>query len=65
MLADQIGEDKDKITSQRVLDVVEGIPKMETSFSTIGKYNNVETTEIGTYRSTPRSGEAILVKVKV
>jgi hypothetical protein len=42
-----------------VLDVVEGIPKMETSFSTIGKYNDVETTEIGTYRSTPRSGGAI------
>ena len=59
MLGDQIGEDKGKITSQRVLDVVEGIPKMETSFSTIGKYNDVETTEIGTYRSTPRSGGAI------
>ncbi|MFL6403283.1 MAG: hypothetical protein ACJ71M_07390 [Nitrososphaeraceae archaeon] len=29
MLGDQIGEDKGKITSQRVLDVVEGIPKME------------------------------------
>jgi hypothetical protein len=36
MLGDQIAEDKGKITSQRVLDiVVDGIPKMEISFSSI------------------------------
>jgi hypothetical protein len=29
MLGDQIGEDAAKITSQKVLDVVGGIPKME------------------------------------
>ena len=36
MLGDQVGEDKGKVTSQRVLEVVNGIPKIETSFSTIG-----------------------------
>ena len=33
MLGDQVGEEKGKITSQRVLDVEGGPPKMETSFS--------------------------------
>ena len=59
MLGDQIGEDKGKITSQRVLDVVDGIPKMEISFSSIGKYKGIETTEITTYWSTPRPGGAL------
>jgi hypothetical protein len=53
MLGDQIGEDKGKITGQRVLEVVNGIPKIETSMSTIGKYKGVETTEIATYWATP------------
>ena len=53
MLGDQIGEDKGKITSQRVLDVVNGVPKIETSMSTIGKYKGVETTEIATYWASP------------
>ena len=53
MLGDQVGEDKGKVTSQRVLEVVNGIPKIETSFSTIGKYKGVETTEIGTYWASP------------
>jgi hypothetical protein len=56
MLGDQIGEDKGKVTSQRVLGVEDGIPKMETSFSTIGKYKGVETTEIGTYWASSRPG---------
>lgn len=54
MLGDQIGEDKGKVTSQRVLEVVGGIPKMETSFTTVGKYKGVETTETGTYSASPR-----------
>jgi hypothetical protein len=29
---------------------------METSFSTIGKYKGIETTEIGTYWASPRPG---------
>jgi hypothetical protein len=49
MLGEQIGEDKGKVTSQRVLGIVGGIPKMEIFFSTIGKYKGIETTEIGTY----------------
>ena len=59
MLGDQIGEDKGKVTSQRVLEVVGGVPKMETSFSTIGKYGGVETIEIGTYWASPRPGGAM------
>jgi hypothetical protein len=33
MLGDQVGEDKGKVTSQRVIEIVNGIPKIETSFS--------------------------------
>ena len=49
MLGDQIGEEKGKITGQRVLEIVNGVPKIENSMSIIGKYRGVETTEIGTY----------------
>ena len=59
MLGYQVGEDKGKITSQRVLDVEGGTPKMETSFSATGKYRGVEATDMGTYWSTPRPGGAI------
>jgi hypothetical protein len=59
MLGEQIGEDKGKVTSQRVLDVIGGIPKMETSFTTIGNYKGIETTEIGTYSASPGSSGAI------
>lgn len=54
MLGDQIGEEKGKIIGQRVLEVVNGVPKIENSMSIIGKYRGVETTEIGTYWSSPR-----------
>jgi hypothetical protein len=54
MLGDQIGEEKGKITGQRVLEVVNGVPKIETSMSIIGNYKGIETTEIGTYWSSPR-----------
>jgi hypothetical protein len=57
MLGEQIGEEKGKVTSQRVLDA-EG-PKMEISFSGNGKYRGVEATVIVTYWSTPRSGGAM------
>ena len=53
MLGDQIGGDTGKITSQRVVEVANGIPKVETSFSSIGKYRDVETTEIATYWASP------------
>ena len=54
-----MGEDKGKITSQRILDVEGGTPKMETSFSASGKYRGVEAADMGTYSSTPRPGGAI------
>jgi hypothetical protein len=59
MLGEQIIEEKGKITGQRVLEVGDGTPKMETSFSAIGKFKAVETTDTGTYWSVPRPGEAI------
>ena len=58
MLGDLISEEKGKITSQRVLDVEGGIPKIETSFSATGNYRGVETTATITYWSTPRPGGA-------
>lgn len=59
MLGDLIGEEKGKVTSQRVLDVQGGVPKIETSFSATGNYRGVETTASVTYWSTPRPGGAI------
>ena len=59
MLGDLISEEKGKITSQRVLDVEGGIPKIEASFSATGNYRGVETTATITYWSTPRPGGAI------
>ena len=59
MLGDQISEEKGKITSQRVLDVKEGVPKIETSFSATGNYRGVETTATITYWASPRPGGAI------
>jgi hypothetical protein len=53
MLGDQIGEDNGKITSRRVLEVVNGVPKIETSMSTAGRYKGVETIEISTYWAYP------------
>jgi hypothetical protein len=54
MLGDQVGEEKGKITSQRVLDV--DPPKMEITFSGTGKFRGVETTVTVTYWSILRSG---------
>ena len=59
MLGDQISEEKGKITSQRVLDVEGGVPKIETSFSATGNYRGVETTATVTYWASPRPGGAI------
>jgi hypothetical protein len=59
MLGDLISEEKGKITSQRVLDVEGGEPKIETSFSATGTYRGVETTATVTYWGTPRLGGAI------
>ena len=59
MLGDLISEEKGKITTQRVLDVEGGIPKMETSFSATGNYRGAETTVTITYWASPRPGGAI------
>lgn len=59
MLGDLIGEENGKVTSQRVLDVEGGVPKIETSFPATGNYRGVETTASVTYWSTPRPGGAI------
>lgn len=59
MLGDLISEEKGKISSQRVLDVEGGEPKIETSFSATGNYRGAETTATITYWSAPRSGGAI------
>jgi hypothetical protein len=59
MLGDLISEEKGKITSQRVLDVEGGEPKIETSFSATGNYRGVETTATVTYWGSLRPGGAI------
>jgi hypothetical protein len=59
MLGDLISEEKGKITSQRVLDVEGGEPKIETTFSATGNYRGVETTATVTYSGCPRPGGAI------
>jgi len=59
MLGDLISEEKGKITSQRVLDVEDGEPKIETTFSAIGSYRSVETTATVTYSGSLRPGGAI------
>jgi hypothetical protein len=53
MLGEQVGEEKGRITSQKVLGVEP--PKMEVSFSGEGKYRGVEGTVIVTYWSALRS----------
>jgi len=59
MLGDLISEEKGKITTQRVLEVEGGEPKMETSFSATGNYRGVETTATVTYWGSLRPGGAI------
>ena len=59
MLGDLISEEKGKITSQRVLDVEDGEPKIETTFSAIGNYRSIETTATVTYSGSLRPGGAI------
>ena|SRR5918992_3790392 len=57
MLGEQFYEHKGQITSQRVLEIVETGPKVETSFSANGKVKGTDVTEIGTYWAIPRSGD--------
>jgi hypothetical protein len=57
MLGDQVGEEKGKITSQRVLGVEPA--KMEITFSGTGKYKGVDGTVTVTYWSALESGGAM------
>jgi hypothetical protein len=56
MLGEQIGEAKGKRTGQRVLNVEEGLAKIETSFSESGKFKGVDFTNIGTFWTITRPG---------
>jgi hypothetical protein len=57
MLGELVIENRGKITGQRVLDVLLEGPKIEVSFSMLGKYKGIEGTDIGTYWTVPRPGE--------
>ena len=53
-LGELIGEDRGKMTGERVLDVQ--VPKMETSFTMEGNYRGTLCTDVGTYTSVLREG---------
>jgi hypothetical protein len=53
-LGELIGEDRGKMTGERVLDVQ--VPKMETSFTMEGNYRGTLCTDVGTYTSLLREG---------
>jgi hypothetical protein len=53
MLGEQVGENKGKRTSRRVLSVASGF-SAEVSFESAGKLLGVESNEIGTYTSSSR-----------
>jgi len=57
MLGEEVGQEKGRITSQKVLGVEP--PKMEVSFSGEGKYRGVDGTVIVTYWSALRSDGAM------
>ena len=60
MLGEQIGEEKGKVTGQRVLDIDEsGTPKIETTFSSNAKFKGIDTVNTVTYWTVPRPGDAI------
>lgn len=54
MLGEQIGEEKGKVTGQRVLRSASGAPSMETSFQSSGKILGVGATTTGTYTAEMR-----------
>ncbi len=59
VLGELIIEDRGKITGQRVLEIGEAGPKIESSFTADGKYKGTQGTDIGTYYSIPRLGGAM------
>jgi hypothetical protein len=67
MLGKQIGEEKDKDTGQRVLDIYKDgneIPKIETNFSSNGKFKGIDTINTVTYWSVPRPGGMLYGEAK-
>ena len=57
MLGEIIYENKGKVTGYRVLNVEDGVPKIEATISGNGKFKGgVEATDIVTYWSMPRAG---------
>ena len=57
MLGHKLGEDKGKITGQRVLDA--SGPKIEVSFSDVGTYAGIDCTNNGTYWTIPISADTL------
>ena len=55
MLGEKIGEEKGKVTLQRVLPNPGGGPTMETSFQATGSLLGVNTSDTGTYVATMRA----------
>jgi hypothetical protein len=55
-LGNLVFEDKGKVTSQRVLDIVKGGAKIEASFIRTGKMNGIDVTNTGTFWSIPIEG---------
>jgi hypothetical protein len=62
MLGNKLGEDKGKITGQRVLDATG--PKIEASFSAVGSYAGVDCTNTGTYWTIPIAADALYGEAK-
>jgi hypothetical protein len=57
MLGLMLGDDKRKITSQRVLDATG--PKIEVSFSAVGTYAGIDCTNTGTYWTIPIAADTL------
>ena len=65
MLGEQIGEEKGKVTGQRVLDIDEsGTPKIETTFSSNAKFKGIDTVNTVTYWTVPRPGGMLYGEAK-
>ena len=65
MLGEQIGEEKGKVTGQRILDIDEsGTPKIETTFSSNAKFKGIDTVNTVTYWTVPRPGGMLYWEAK-
>ena|SRR5947209_434352 len=62
MLGNKLGEDKGKITGERVLDAIG--PKIEISFSAAGKYVGIDCTNTVTYWTIPAAANVLYGEAK-